>query len=686
MRKKWIIAVLAAALLALPGVGVNLAQAAPAYTGWAPAVDLPDLHPAGYAAAGIKGKYLAGDVHNHTPFSDGTPSASLLIGKAMQQLDWFAQSGHGGKFARDGRYSDTDNGYGDGDLTGEGKFLDKTVGIGVFKGDLAKAGTSTYTDKNGNSSGPHQNMWRWQSIQSYLYPVTWANSMNFNKPIWAGFEWQVPGHEHCSAGCIDGQFNVIPGRMGNANAMAQFEYLFDMEDNDMSEGGGQGWKGKIANPPKTGTDVGIQGHAKAVAACAWMEKYHKLTSYLLFTHTERKGSWNKDLGGNNTGYNIEHFRDFNNVAPDVCFGFETMPGHQAQTHYDNNNNPINEDRGGYGTGVFGGGTYGGTGYYAAKIGYIWDAMLSEGRNWWLFGSSDFHSRAVAEYESSDYPATDANHPDMNIPIQRPATLNSGWRGALASKADFWPGEYQKDYVFVKSLMKPTPQAVLNGMRSGNSFVVQGDLIRDLDFTIKGPGLPANMGEKLTIGPRQKLTLKIRVRVPFGNDKTNNCPYTFNNPSLAQKQISQPLNQPVLDHIDLICGQVTGKIKPGDANYTNPVPQYTPAFGAVAPTVQHIFLTDMKNEGNGWYSFNYTFTPKTSCYFRLRGTNMPLDTPNETDADGNPLIDSLAHNIHYTKDGVDTVLDADVAAWSDLWFYSNPIFIRMVADPNGTVNF
>lgn len=433
MRKPWITAVLTAVLLALPGAGVSLAQAQ-AYTGWAPARDLAPLHPAGFAATGIPGKYLAGDVHNHTPFSDGTASVPLLVGKAMQNLDWFAQSGHGGKYPRDGRYNDPEK---DGSQSGEGKFLDETVGAANFKGD--DAGTTKY----GPSANPilHKNMWRWQSIQSYLYPVTWQNAVTLQKPIWSGFEWQVPGHEHCSAACIDGQFQDAPGKMGNANALAQFEYLFDMEDNDTSEGGGQGWKGKIANPPKTPTaDIphpGIQGHAKAVAACKWMEANHQLTSYLLFTHTERQGVWNQDRGGNNTGYNIEHFRDFNNAAPDVCFGFETMPGHQAAP-----------ERGEYGSPAFGGGTFGGTGYYAAIIGHIWDAMLSEGRNWWLFGSSDFHSRSVPEYADmvGAYAAPD---PNSSRAVQDQNTINSGWRGALASHADFWPGEFQKDYVFVE---------------------------------------------------------------------------------------------------------------------------------------------------------------------------------------------------------------------------------------------
>ena len=81
---------------------------------------------------------------------------------------------------------------------------------------------------------------------------------------------------------------------------------------------------------------------------------------------------------------------------------------------------------------------------------------------------------------------------------------------------------------------------------------------------------------------------------------------------------------------------------------------------------------MKDEGQGWKSFTFAFEPTKSCYFRLRGTNLLPDTPNETDGDGNPVLD-LAPN-------------TDKMAWADLWFYSNPIFIRVVAAPNGTVNF
>jgi hypothetical protein len=104
--------------------------------------------------------------------------------------------------------------------------------------------------------------------------------------------------------------------------------------------------------------------------------------------------------------------------------------------------------------------------------------------------------------------------------------------------------------------------------------------------------------------------------------------------------------------------------------------------------------------------------KSSQYLRLRGTNLPASVPWETDADGNPLADVATNagavnptvpggtdgmpanaNLHIPcatvgtsdYDGCPAHLPSvngqkyvayDVAAWSDLWFYSNPIFIEV----------
>ncbi len=77
-----------------------------------------------------------------------------------------------------------------------------------------------------------------------------------------------------------------------------------------------------------------------------------------------------------------------------------------------------------------------------------------------------------------------------------------------------------------------------------------------------------MGEKLDVKPGADLVVAIAVRDPSGR---NYSPYTFANPSLAQIGIEQPLNKPVLDHIDVIGGAVTGYKQPGAADYSGQWP-------------------------------------------------------------------------------------------------------------------
>ena len=77
-----------------------------------------------------------------------------------------------------------------------------------------------------------------------------------------------------------------------------------------------------------------------------------------------------------------------------------------------------------------------------------------------------------------------------------------------------------------------------------------------------------MGEKLVVRPGAEVVVAIVVRDPSG---TNYSPYTFANPSLAQVGIEQPLNKPVLDHIDVIRGLVTGYKTPGAPDYSGQWP-------------------------------------------------------------------------------------------------------------------
>lgn len=221
--------------------------------------------------------------------------------------------------------------------------------------------------------------------------------------------------------------------------------------------------------------------------------------------------------------------------------------------------------------------------------------------------------------------------------------------------------------------------MLDGLRSGNAYYTTGDLIGpDLTFTanVNGKGGAKTMGQTLIVKKGQDVTITLILTDPQG---ANNSPYSFPNPSLTQIGITQPLDHPVLDHVDFISGNVTGIVAPGSANYTNGT---NPSAHVVAS-----FNSSTWTEAGAQRTMTFTIhNVQNSQYVRVRGTNLPVNTPNETDANGNPLSDPIntgavipcsnaACPAHMTN-GKSTF---DVAAWSDLWFYTNPIFIRVQGD-------
>ncbi len=167
-------------------------------------------------------------------------------------------------------------------------------------------------------------------------------------------------------------------------------------------------------------------------------------AWIIFAHIERAEA-----------YQIEHFRDFNNAAPDICFGFEGAPGHQ-----------VNSERGfGRAPGEAYGGAYGGVGSFTAQVGGLWDALLGEGRRWFNFANSDYHQH---------------------------------W---TVGGDDFYPGEYQKTWVNVVDEDcdgQYSNNEIADGLRSGDSYFVHGDLINYLDFQVISPFGSASMGGDLNI--------------------------------------------------------------------------------------------------------------------------------------------------------------------------------------------
>lgn len=511
------------------------------------------------AGATQAGEWVAGDFHQHSTYTDGSnPIATVMYQEDTFGLDWWANSEHGGAFTRDGFGPALTNNF---DTGAFARFWDNPAVYpsGTILGDV-------------KVSGGHTNMWRWQSLRDFSFQDVLKARGILRKPIMQALEWNVPGHEHCSVGLIANQFELFNP---NVAPLAEFEYRFDGSDSDISGGLAQGWTGKNT----------VNNHAKAVQAIAWLQTNYPKTSYTVFAHPERKGVGDPNyVGSGSKGYNISDFRDFNNAGPDVAIGFESMPGHQKEG-----------DRGGYTTGAIDGGTFGGCGAYAAKVGGLWDAMLGEGRHFWLFASSDFHNTAN----------------------------------------DFWPGQYQKTYTFVQ---EDEPQAILDGLRSGNSFVVEGDLINALNFKARFLLRDATMGETLCVPAlrRRATPVEIVIRIK----------------SPAQNHNGDPVR---VDHIDLIAGDVTGLVAPDSPDYNNPV----------NPTT-HIVATfsaaNWRRNFDGSYEIRTVVLVDRDMYFRLRGTNVPANTPNQTDAGGNPLLDTRPNGA--------------AEAWQDLWFYSNPIFVNV----------
>ena len=682
------------------------------------------------------GTYVTGDFHNHATCSDGSVSLQKLVDKSTgnkkgaYNLDYYVQTDHGGTGTRNCTIA-------------EDPFEPNVPALGLST--TSNAGSSPVTTLSSTSvnpyprlgqdasllKGPNQTwttlgvtpkgtvatagtMWRWQNIKEFQYKVLETESRNRKKPIWTGNELNAGGHEHVQTTILNGQATwPSMATTGNADLMAFHEYCFDRGDLDNSRGAENQWDCSVAgsvnnslldatakkitglNTPSTPN----RGHTKSVESVKWLKEKALNTSFYIPAHIERAGFYNKD---SDKGTDIEHLREYNNIAPTIAFGFESMPGHQPSVGRGEYRPLFNRDAVSVAAGNIasagGGYTLGGTGHYAATVGGVWDALLGEGRNWWFFASSDYHNRGIFG-------------PDQ-----------------LESTQDFWPGEYTKMYSMArKGSDNLTDQTILDGLRSGNVFVANGELIDRLSFVVcrYNPTMPraafqaliekasltaaqsgkevridgcATMGEKLKARANTDLLVTVVVR----NPKANYSPYSFPNPSLAQINITQALDKPVLDHVDVIWGQVTQ------------APLATPSYKETDLCVKTSFYScgdlssaaakntttimakrfnaaNWKDSGSNYITMSYKVSAGSkSQYFRLRGTNLPVSTPNETDANGNPTADDTSNfnKIPCTNAACPPHLNNasgvkyssyDVAAWADLWFYSNPVFVEIQSD-------
>jgi hypothetical protein len=530
-----------------------------------------------------KGIWVTGDFHTHTNISDGEYRADQVAQKAAEYgIDWYSATDHGGVFDRNDAGSVVGN---------------------RFRWETLLGEASDKVDQN-----------RKTILQFY------------------GFELNSPGHEHASLG-MTGDDAVV------RKNLALFEYLFDFNDSSTYNDLNSQMREIVDSSGITKNTV--NNHQKSLEAAEWLQKNFQNTSYFLPNHPTRM------LAGNGSGWLIQEIREMHDKAPDVFFGAEMMPGHQKSPfrgglarfyYYDSKQkriiqlsagsaNSLDEMVDNYinanstprdidskadilkflNDSIPKLRTYGGADYYASKIGGVWDALLSEGRRFWIFGNSDFH------------------------------TNESG----PGREPDFWPGEYSKLYARVS---EKSYQGILDGMRSGNSYSVLGDLINYLDYNITVGKYSATIGQTVSGASDASTVVTISFRSP-GKNNAN----TDNRTGINDK--------PIVHHIDLIAGEVTGK-----------APDYTRDSVTTTKIIATFTATDWKVDKNGICRISFTL-PKTdkNMYYRLRGTNLAPNTPDLTDKDGNPLVDIPFDSVRGTNTAV--------ANFADLWFYSNPIFVN-----------
>jgi hypothetical protein len=182
-------------------------------------------------------------------------------------------------------------------------------------------------------------------------------------------------------------------------------------------------------------------------------------------------------------------------------------------------------------------------------------------------------------------------------------------------SDFWPGEYSKTFVFAEK----SHDDIMDGIRRGRVFVTTGDLIAGLWVTASAAGASASIGGDLAVAAGSDVEITIRVLDPDGVNARGD------NPSVAR--------------VDVIVGEVRGIS--ADPNLdTNPTTRVVERFDS----------GDWERDGDYLTMSVLLEDVSGDAYVRVRGTN-GMELEPEPDPGGED-------------------------PWSDLWFYSNPVFVSV----------
>lgn len=308
------------------------------------------------------------------------------------------------------------------------------------------------------------------------------------------------------------------------------------------------------------------------------------------------------------------FRAWGDAGPDVARGFEGAAGHQAATLVGQIRGHYEKKRGDDSW----------PGYpkesYRTWGGYDWYVTQIGGMWDSLLGEGRpwyITANSDSHRHWDDHTIVDVSTYATKGHVTATKKKADHHHGDKGDNIDFFPGEYTKTWVYAAA---PTPTAVLDALRAGCMFIVHGDLIDRLEFSARSADAFAPMGGTLVLDKKDRdVEVQIRIRPATGENFGG--------------------LRPKLDHVDLIAGDILGPAKDREI-MTNPTTR----------VVAQVPVKDAVKEGD-WLVIRHRFeNVKQSFYVRLRGTNRDLEKP---EMDG-PKINP----------------------WDDLWFYSNPIMIRV----------
>jgi hypothetical protein len=331
----------------------------------------------------------------------------------------------------------------------------------------------------------------------------------------------------------------------------------------------------------------------------------------LANHPARKGI--------DSPHEIRGWRD---AQPRIAVGFEGAPGHQASGI------PAPQGPGG-GRGAYDFSpsadsfpayplesyrTWGGFDWMTATVGGLWDSLLAEGKPWWITANSDSHKvyADIAAGGTGDF-NTNGRYDDPR------------YTGTLATtNTDFWPGFYSRTHIGATNF---SYSAVMAGLRAGRVWVDHGGLIQGIEAKVRAGNSWVTLGD--TLVAKQDTQIELHVTITLANT-----------PNWAQFI-------PSLARVDLIRGAVTGAASDKDS------------FATPGTKVEKSFDV---NKSTGEVTLTYRLGALDHGYYlRLRGTDGNRTAPGFHGAAVDPVGPAM-----------DVVGSAD--PWTDLWFYTNPIWV------------